>query len=72
MEIIFINNSLLTYRGQSYQIGIMSIIGDAVMVQLIDSESDFNITLVSNETTINDIVQTSADMIIETLSNGQS
>lgn len=70
MEIIFINNSLLTYRGQTYRIGTMSIIGDAVMVQLIDNESDFNITLVSNETTINDVLQTSADMIIETLSNG--
>ena len=72
MELILFKNNVMTYREQLYQVGVMSVIGDAAMIQIINDKADCNITLVANETTINDVIQTSADMIIETLSNGQS
>jgi hypothetical protein len=44
----------------------------AVFIRLYDDINDGLVTVVANEVSINGIVQTSAQMIIETLSNGQS
>lgn len=67
-EIIYIGNEL-NYRGQFFQIGESVNLIDIVILNLYDSESNFNITLVANETTINGVLQTSAQMIIDTLTN---
>jgi len=68
-QLIFIDNQL-TYRGFQYSVGNTQDVNDAVFVNLIYEDSDFTITLVANETSINGIIQTSAQMIIDTLSNG--
>jgi hypothetical protein len=68
-ELIFIDNQL-TYRGSQYFVANTQPVNDAVFVNLIYEDSDFTITLVANQTTINGILQTSAQMIIDTLSNG--
>lgn len=65
-ELIYIGNEL-NYRGQFFQIGESVNLQDTVLLNLYDSESNFNIILVANETTINGVVQTSAQMIIDTL-----
>lgn len=67
-EIIYIGNEI-NYRGQFFQIGESVNLQDTVLLNLYDSESDFNIILVANETSINGVLQTSAQMIIDTLTN---
>lgn len=67
-ELIYIGNEL-NYRGQFFQIGEYANLEDTVLLNLYDSESNFNIILVANETTINGVLQTSAQMIIDTLTN---
>ena len=67
-ELIYIGNEL-NYRGQFFQIGESVNLQDTVLLNLYDSESNFNIILVANETTINGVLQTSAQMIIDTLTN---
>ena len=67
-ELIYIDNQL-KYRGQFFQVGDSSIMGDAVILNLKDYENDFNVALVANETTINGVIQISAQMIIDTLTN---
>lgn len=67
-ELIYIGNEL-NYRGQFFQIGESVNLEDTVLLNLYDSESNFNIILVANETTINGVLQTSAQMIIDTLTN---
>jgi hypothetical protein len=65
-------NGLLIYKNNSYSIERLEKI-DAEMVDVDSCNSAgnrFDTTLISNYVTINDIIQTSADMIIETLSNG--
>ena len=68
-ELILINN-LLTYRGLKYSVGNTQQVNDAVFVNLKYQDSEFEVTVVANEVSINGIVQTSAQMIIDTLSNG--
>jgi hypothetical protein len=71
-ELILINN-LLTYRGLQYSVGTTQQVNDAVFVNLKYDDSQFEVTVVANEVSINGIVQTSAQMIIDTLSSdGQS
>jgi hypothetical protein len=65
-ELIYIDNKL-NYRGQFFQIGESVNLEDTVLLNLYDSESNFNIILVANDTTINGVIQTSAQMIIDTL-----
>lgn len=68
-NIIFINN-ILTFRGQDFSCGNSYILDDLVIINLINIDNDFNAILVPYETSINDVIQTSAQMIIDTLSNG--
>jgi hypothetical protein len=70
-ELLLIDNQL-TYRGFQYYIANTQQVNDAVFVNLIHDDSEFTITLVANQTSINGILQTSAQMIIDTLTNGQS
>ena len=71
-EILFVNN-ILTFRGYNYSIGFIEAgTGDNVYVNLVNPPYTFTILLIANEIIINGVLQTSADMIIDTLSNGQS
>ena len=64
-------NSVLTFRNIQYQITDITKSSEvSVFVSLQNEEYNSIIAFVANETTINDILQTSADMIIETLTNG--
>lgn len=66
-KLIFIDD-ILTYRGQNLYCGESYIEGDAVVINLKNDDNDFYAILVANETIINGVLQTSADMIIQTLS----
>lgn len=70
MEEIKYSNNKIDYRNQIFDIGEYYSLGDACIINLYDFESNFFVVLVANETSINGIIQTSADMIIETLRNG--
>lgn len=70
MEYLYFIDNKLDFRGCICSIRDMYEVGSAVMISLFNDENDFVITAVVNETYINDVLQTSADMIIETLSNG--
>jgi hypothetical protein len=70
MEELIYSDNQVNYRGQFYFVGESSIMGDAAIVNLYDAESNFNVILVANETMINGVIQTSAQMIIDTLANG--
>ena len=68
--IIFINNKL-TLDGVEYQVdGLDKHDSSVVDIHLVNDIYNYYFTVVANEVTINGIIQTSADMIIETLSNG--
>jgi len=67
-ELTFLDNQL-NYRGQFYQVGDSMIMDDVVVTNLFDAENNFNVILVSNQTSINGVIQTSAQMIIDTLTN---
>jgi len=70
MEEITISNGLLTYRGLEYNYSYHSQIDTLVFIRLYDDIHDGLVTVVANEVSINGIIQTSAQMIIETLNNG--
>lgn len=72
MEEIILKNGLINYRGQVYNYTDLTIVDTAVNIALLYDGSLFEVTVVANETTINGVLQTSAQMIIDTLSNGQS
>jgi osmotically-inducible protein OsmY len=73
MEEITLINGQLTYRGQTYNYSGLTQINTAVNIALLYDGSEFEVTVVANEVSINGIVQTSAQMIIDTLSSdGQS
>jgi hypothetical protein len=72
MEEITISNGILTYRGLEYNYSYDSHIDTMVFIRLYDDIHDGLVTVVANEVSINGIVQTSAQMIFDTLSNGQS
>ena len=67
-DLIFSGN-LLTFREQKFNCGQLYIEGDACIINLLNDDNDFNVMLVANETTINGVLQTSAQMIIDTLTN---
>lgn len=70
MEEILFENGILTYRGYTYSVGYLDKNEDEIAyVNLINDPYTFTIALVANETMINGVLQTSADMIIQTLSN---
>ena len=73
MEKITINNGLLTYRGLEYNYSYHSQMDTLVFIRLYDDIHDGLVTVVANEVSINGILQTSAQMIFDTLSSdGQS
>jgi len=67
-ELTFLDNQL-NYRGQFYQVGDSMIMDDVVVTNLFDAENNFNVIIVANQTSINGVIQTSAQMIIDTLTN---
>jgi len=67
-ELTYLDNQL-NYRGQFYQVGDSMIMDDVVVTNLFDTENNFNVILVANQTIINAVIQTSAQMIIDTLTN---
>jgi len=67
-ELTYLDNQL-NYRGQFYQVGDSMIMDDVVVTNLFDTENNFNVIIVANQTSINGVIQTSAQMIIDTLTN---
>lgn len=67
-ELIYLDNQV-NYRGQFFFVGESNIMGDAVIIYLYDLENNFPVIIVANETSINGVIQTSAQMIIDTLTN---
>ena len=70
VELLY-KNQILEYKGDFYTIVSLDRIDDnLVHVHIMNQIYNSIIALVANDTIINGIIQTSADMIIETLSNG--
>ncbi len=69
MEYIGLIDDKLIYRGLELTYSNLVEIGDAVNIDVKNDDNDFAITLVANETTINDVLQTSAQMIYDTLTS---
>jgi len=67
-ELLYLDNQL-NYRAQFFGIGQSVNLGDTILLNLYDFENNFNVVLVANQTTINGVLQTSAQMIIDTLTN---
>ncbi len=62
---------IATISGVDYEIYHSEINAEnSVSIRLRNDQYDFGILAIVNETIINGIIQTSADMIIETISNG--
>jgi hypothetical protein len=72
MEYLIFENNLLEFRNQYYKVEVAEYYEGYCRLNLINEENNIVILLGSNETTINGVLQTSAQMIIDTLSNGQS
>ena len=73
MAIIQYNNhSIINQFGEELPITELYIQSNGVFVNLENSVNNFWMVLIENETTINDVLQTSAQMIFDTLTNGQS
>lgn len=72
MEYLIFKNNLLQFRNQSYQVELSEYYEGYCRLNLINDENNIIILLGSNETTINGVLQTSVQMIIDTLSDGQS
>lgn len=62
----------MNFRDINLEYSIDRVDEDGVYVRLQNESNDFITYLMINETTINGVLQTSAQMIIDTLSNGQS
>jgi len=64
------NNPLLTLDGNNYEISSIDLISDEIAyLNLFNDKYNFTYGVVANETTINGVLQTSAQMIIDTLTN---
>jgi hypothetical protein len=69
LELIYINQ-ILTFDGREYTISNLEINSDDVVYATITNDIYLSvIALVANQTIINGILQTSAQMIIDTLTN---
>jgi hypothetical protein len=67
---IIITNGILIMNGTSYQILSMNLRGETIAyVHIYNDIYNEIIGLLENETTINGVLQTSAQMIIDTLTN---
>lgn len=67
-QLIYLDNKL-EYRGFWYNVGQGSAIDSLCILNIYEGECNFHIALMANETTINGVIQTSAQMIIDTLTN---
>lgn len=72
MENLIFKNNILQFRGQSYKVESFEFYEGYVRVNLINEDNNILVLLGENEVSINGVIQTSAQMIIDTLSNGQS
>ena len=69
LELIFIDE-LLTFDGNEYSVSNLELTSEFVVYATIQNDVYVSvIALVANQTTINGVLQTSAQMIIDTLSN---
>lgn len=72
LELIY-TNTLLIFNNEEYNIVLLEATSDTnVYVGVQNDVYNYIIVLVANETSINGVLQTSAQMIIDTLSNGKS
>ena len=70
MESILFSEGILNFNGGYYNlVGILFDPGQAVLVSLKNEQYQFTIALNANETIINGVLQTSSEMIVETLSS---
>jgi hypothetical protein len=68
-----IQNNKVEFRGQWFDIVSSKLDGGYCLVNLVNQDNDLIVSFGGNETTINGILQTSAQMIFDTLSSdGQS
>lgn len=72
MEYLIFENNIFEFRNQYYKVELAEYYEGYCRLNLINDDNNIVILLGSNETTINGVLQTSAQMIIDTLSNGQS
>jgi hypothetical protein len=68
VELIYIDG-ILGFKGHKFTCGSRFIEGDACIINLLNADNDFYVMFTANQTTINGILQTSAQMISDTLSN---
>jgi|688.fasta_scaffold289941_2 hypothetical protein len=70
LELIF-DNQLLLFNGLEYNVIDLQHSSDEVVLTTIQNDIYYSvIALVANQVTINGVLQTSTQMIIDTLSNG--
>jgi hypothetical protein len=71
MEVITQTGDKIVYRGIEYTVASAEISSDiVVLVQVYNTEYNPTIALVANETIINDVIQTSVEMLYKTITNG--
>jgi hypothetical protein len=68
----YYNHLIINNYGEELPIIDLYIESNSVFVHIENSVNNFWICFVENETIINDVLQTSAQMIYDTLTNGQS
>lgn len=72
IELSYINK-VLTFNGIEYDVVELETTSDINVLVTIKNEIYYSVvSFVANQATINGVLQTSAQMIIDTLSNGQS
>jgi hypothetical protein len=68
VELEYINQKL-SFSNQIFDIAQIEISFDGVKVKCHNDQNDFWVLFIANETTINGVLQTSAQMIYDTLTN---
>lgn len=66
---LFFEDGLLDFRNIKFTCQAFEIQIDFVSINLINTDNDIWVLFQANETTINGVLQTSAQMIIDTLTN---
>ena len=71
MDIITQTGNKIVYRGIEYTVASAEISSDiVVLVQIYNDNLNPTVALVANETIINDVLQTSVEMLYKTITNG--
>lgn len=68
MVYLIYSNGVLEFDNQQFSIGEMILDSDGVRVNCQNENNYFWTIFIANETTINSVLQTSSDMILQTLS----